>query len=631
MDQDIERWKETIPKHWEVKLLGDICNTTSGGTPNRRNDKYYEGNIPWVKSGELNRGLILDTEEKISEEGLKNSSAKIFPKGTLLIALYGATIGKLAFLGIDAATNQAICGIFRNENIELNYLYYFLFYEKRFLIKQAFGGAQPNISQTILKNLQIPLPPLAEQQTIVAKIEELFSELEKGKEQLETALAQLKVYRQSLLQAAFSGKLTNPDVKEGELPDGWKWVKSGELFSFVTSGSRGWAKYYSNKGAIFIRITNLNFDTLELDLSENKIQYVNPPSNSEGQRTKVNEGDFLFSITGYLGMFAIAPKLENAYVNQHVSLCRPKDNFVKKYLGFWIISKSGGHHYLNKNQKGAVKAGLNLDDLKNFPVPLCTISEQEQIVQILESKLTVCDKIEETIKHSLAQADVLRQSILKQAFEGKLAPHIQKEIRNVATEKVDTTDQEKTKITFNDIQMVAFVLSQAEKNEIQLAEMTLAKYLYLLQTIYKIQLNLKFKRWHLGPYAPEIKKIINNRTYFKLDKNAIKILNKDKLTKYNFNDKEEVERSMNSLAKIFSYYSVKDRSRKTELLATLCRVIEEIKSMDFESVRKSMQDWPIELDSSNFKNKAQKFSEDETKKCLAFIQKQGWDQILLTQ
>lgn len=161
--------------------------------------------------------------------------------------------------------------------------------------------------------------------------------------------------------------------------------------------------------------------------------------------------------------------------------------------------------------------------------------------------------------------------------------------------------------------MVAFVLSQAEKSEIQLAEMTLAKYLYLLQTIYKIQLNLKFKRWHLGPYAPEIKKIINNRTYFKLDKNAIKILNKDKLTKYNFNDKEEVERSMNSLAKIFSYYSVKDRSRKTELLATLCRVIEEIKSMDFESVRKSMQDWPIELDSSNFKNKAQKFSEDETK------------------
>ncbi|MDF3818435.1 hypothetical protein P3G55_00905 [Leptospira sp. 96542] len=179
--------------------------------------------------------------------------------------------------------------------------------------------------------------------------------------------------------------------------------------------------------------------------------------------------------------------------------------------------------------------------------------------------------------------------------------------------------------------MVAFILSQAEKNEIQLAEMTLAKYLYLLQTIYKIQLNLKFKGWHLGPYAPEIKRIINNRTYFKWDKSAIKILNQDKLTKYNFNYKEEIEESMNSLAGIFSRYSVKDRSWKTELLATLCRVIEEIQTLDFDFVRKSMQDWPIELNSSKFKNKAQKFSEDETKKCLAFIQKEGWDQILLNK
>lgn len=107
-----------IPKHWKIKKLGEVCLTTSGGTPSRGNTKYYEGNIPWVKSGELDKGLILDTEEKISEEAIKNSSAKIFPKGTLLIALYGATIGKLAFLGIDAASNQAVCGIFKNENID---------------------------------------------------------------------------------------------------------------------------------------------------------------------------------------------------------------------------------------------------------------------------------------------------------------------------------------------------------------------------------------------------------------------------------------------------------------------------------------------------------------------------------
>ena len=218
-----------IPKHWQLKKLGEVCNTTSGGTPSRQKLSYYNGNIPWVKSGELDKGLILDTEEKISEEAIKNSSAKVFPKGTLLIALYGATIGKLAFLGVDAATNQAICGIFKNDNIDSNYLYHFLYFKKPNLVKQGIGGAQPNISQTILKNLDLPFPPLPEQQAIVGKIEELLSELENGKQQLLTAQKQLKVYRQSLLKWAFEGKLTNTNVKEGELPKGWKWVKLGSI------------------------------------------------------------------------------------------------------------------------------------------------------------------------------------------------------------------------------------------------------------------------------------------------------------------------------------------------------------------------------------------------------------------
>lgn len=115
-----------LPKGWEVKKLGAICQTTSGGTPSRGILKYYQGKIPWVKSGELDKGLILDTEEKITDEAIKNSSAKVFPKGTLLIALYGATIGKLAFLGIDAATNQAVCGIYQNGKI--NSKYYITFY-----------------------------------------------------------------------------------------------------------------------------------------------------------------------------------------------------------------------------------------------------------------------------------------------------------------------------------------------------------------------------------------------------------------------------------------------------------------------------------------------------------------------
>lgn len=239
--------KENLPKDWTIAKLGDICHTTSGGTPSRKKTSYYNGNIPWVKSGELDRGLILDTEEKISEEAVKNSNAKVFPKGTLLIALYGATIGKLAFLGVDATTNQAICGIFRNDNIDSNYLYHFLFYKKPDLVKQGIGGAQPNISQGILKNLNLPIPPLPEQQAIVAKIEELFSELENGKQQLLAAQQQLKVYRQSLLNWAFEGKLSNKNGKDDALPNGWQVKKMGEVCETTSGGtpSRGNLKYYN--------------------------------------------------------------------------------------------------------------------------------------------------------------------------------------------------------------------------------------------------------------------------------------------------------------------------------------------------------------------------------------------------
>ena len=144
---------EKLPKNWKWVKLGDICYTTSGGTPSRREVSFYNGNILWVKSGELDKGIITDTEEKITDEAIKNSSAKVFPKGTLLIALYGATIGKLAFLGVDAATNQAICGIYENENINSHFLYYYLIFKKQKLVNQGIGGAQPNISQTILKSL----------------------------------------------------------------------------------------------------------------------------------------------------------------------------------------------------------------------------------------------------------------------------------------------------------------------------------------------------------------------------------------------------------------------------------------------------------------------------------------------
>jgi type I restriction enzyme S subunit len=204
-----------LPEGWVWKKLGELCETTSGGTPSRKNPNYFNGKIPWVKSGELSKGLITKTEEYITQEAVENSSAKIFPAGTLLIALYGATIGKLAFLGVDAATNQAVCGIFKSPHVDDKYLFNYLAYKKYDLIGQAIGGAQPNISQGILRDLDIPLPPtLSEQNLIVQEIESRLSVCDKIEESITTSLQQAEALRQSILKKAFEGKLVPQDPND---------------------------------------------------------------------------------------------------------------------------------------------------------------------------------------------------------------------------------------------------------------------------------------------------------------------------------------------------------------------------------------------------------------------------------
>lgn len=152
---------------WPLKPLGEICSTTSGGTPSRSHPEYFGGNIPWIKSGDLTDGVVIGFDESITEEAIRSSSAKLFPKETILIAMYGATVGKLGMLGIEAATNQAVCGITPSDELDRWFLFFFLLSQRQNLIGQSTGGAQPNISQKIVRELLVPVPPLSEQRRIV--------------------------------------------------------------------------------------------------------------------------------------------------------------------------------------------------------------------------------------------------------------------------------------------------------------------------------------------------------------------------------------------------------------------------------------------------------------------------------
>tara|TARA_B100001123_G_scaffold216888_1_gene244877 strand:+ start:657 stop:2129 length:1473 start_codon:yes stop_codon:yes gene_type:complete len=174
-----------IPKGWKLKKLSDVCKKiTSGGTPNRGNLEYFGGDIPWLKIGDLNDGEITNSKEKITKSGLENSSAKLFPKNTVLFAMYGATIGKTGILKNECATNQAICGMISGEKILPTFLLLLLqskFYQIR---KMAEGGAQPNINQNKLKNLEFLLPPISTQKKIVQKLDDILGQLEEKKKEI---------------------------------------------------------------------------------------------------------------------------------------------------------------------------------------------------------------------------------------------------------------------------------------------------------------------------------------------------------------------------------------------------------------------------------------------------------------
>ncbi|BDQ02087.1 MAG: hypothetical protein KatS3mg036_1054 [Ignavibacterium sp.] len=199
-----------IPESWEVKEMSEITKITSGGTPSRKIPKYYTGENLWVKSGELEDNIIEDTEEKITDEAIANSSAKIFPQDTILIAMYGATVGKTAILKKKSTTNQAVCAILPNYDLfDPEFLrHYFITIRDKFL-SQRYGGAQPNISQTIIKNTKVPIPSITEQK----EISKIFKNLDLKIVLQNNHLSILKEFFHTTLNQLMTGQIRVKDIE----------------------------------------------------------------------------------------------------------------------------------------------------------------------------------------------------------------------------------------------------------------------------------------------------------------------------------------------------------------------------------------------------------------------------------
>jgi type I restriction enzyme S subunit len=201
--------KTRLPTSWKIKTLAEVADWTSGGTPSSKDSSLYGGDIPWIVIGDLTESLVTETEKTINKRGLESSSTKLMPVGTVMVAMYGASIGRTGVMGKEMTTNQAIaCGIPKNNVILGRYLLYFLQSQKQEFIYAGKGGAQPNISQGVVKAWKIPLPPIAEQQLIIDEIDNQLVRLSKTNESTELLIRESASLRRSLLQAAFTGQLT---------------------------------------------------------------------------------------------------------------------------------------------------------------------------------------------------------------------------------------------------------------------------------------------------------------------------------------------------------------------------------------------------------------------------------------
>jgi type I restriction enzyme S subunit len=458
-----------LQDNFPVLKISDIADTSSGGTPNRGMIEYYNGDIPWVKSGELKDGIITTCDEYITEAGLKNSSAKLFPKGTLLVAMYGANIGKTGVLDFDATTNQAVCAIFPKVEISKDFLFWYFKQQRIEFIAIGKGGAQPNISQTVINNASIVVPDPEIQKKIVEFLEaieqgrgidnnffipEVLEDVERIykyknsyidlSDSFENQLAQLENLNQAILQEAVQGKLVSQDpndehasellkrikaekAKSGkkektlppikpeeipfEIPENWVWCRFNEIYD-IRDGTHDSPRYYK-EGYPFI--TSKNLVDSKLDFSN--VKYISLEDHIEfSKRSKVEINDILFAMIGTIGNPVIVSKIEMEFSIKNVALFK---NFAKELIEtnfiYWILIYSTND--LKNQSRGGIQKFVSLQILRNLPIPLPPLSEQKRIVAEIEKQLAKTKQLKEHIIANQQTTEQLLKALLHQAFE----------------------------------------------------------------------------------------------------------------------------------------------------------------------------------------------------------------------
>lgn len=410
---------DKIPTGWAKAKISDLFDFIGGGTPSKKELLFWNGEIPWASVKDIKGSYLTSTQDSITEIGLANSAANIANPGEVIL-ITRISPGKVITTKIKTAINQDLKIVRPKYDANPDFIRYLFNTLEKECIKLSSGTTVLGITLDVLNDINIIIPPLNEQNRIVDKLDELFSELEKGKEQLQTSLEQLKVYRQSILKHAFEGKLTNKNVKEGELPFSWVLVQLKEIVEVNPK----------LPGRELIE-NDIEVQFLPMKLVEeivNKIHLTEIRKYKEllkGSYTPFINDDIIFAkVTPCMenGKIAIVKNLKNSigFGSSEFHVLRVSAKILKEFVFYFVVQD----RFRNEAQHAMTGAvGLRRvpkQFIENHLIPLPPLKEQQNIVDVIETKLSVCNAIEETILQALHQIGSLKQSILQKAFEGKL-------------------------------------------------------------------------------------------------------------------------------------------------------------------------------------------------------------------
>jgi type I restriction enzyme S subunit len=395
-----------VPNGWKLDTIEEISSVSSGGTPSRKNESYWNGNIPWVTTAEVQFKIIEDTAEKITEEGLANSSAKLFPVDTILIAMYGQgkTRGQVAKLGIEASTNQACAAIILKAGYHVDYYYQFLISQYDNIREMANSGGQENLSGGIVKSIKVPVPPLPEQK----KIAQILSTWDRAISTTEQLLANSQQQKKALMQQLLTGKKRLLDNNGVRFNGEWKSSVLKNLVGRIYGGgtpSRGNPELWGG-GIPWVTVKDL----ISTRISGAQ-EYISDKGLAESASNIVPAGTVIIATRMAVGKVVIASC--DVAINQDLKAVCASEKICSNYLFYWFLFNSA---LIQKMGTGSTVKGVQVDVIGSLKMTIpMTIEEQQKIASVLST----ADQEISALQQKLDALKQEKKALMQQLLTGK--------------------------------------------------------------------------------------------------------------------------------------------------------------------------------------------------------------------